>query len=78
MSTTKDKAVAFDWNGFTGSEKPIVLRLNVPGKTHGLDLADFEIVEDAQSEVLLARGQRYRVKSVTGENGSIVINADIL
>ena len=78
MSTTKDADVAFDWGGFTGSEKPIVLRLNTPAKAHGLDLSAFEIEGDEQAEVLLMRGQRYKIRKITGENGSIVVNADIL
>jgi hypothetical protein len=78
MSTTKDADVAFNWGGFTGSEKPIVLRLNTPAGTHGRDLAEFEIKGDEQAEVLLMRGQRYKISKITGENGSIVVNADIL
>jgi hypothetical protein len=78
MSTTKDAEIAYEWGGFTGSEKPIVLRLNTPASTRGRDLEQFEIEDDEQKEVLLARGQKYRVRSVTGAEGSIVVNADIL
>jgi hypothetical protein len=78
MSTTTDYEVASEWGGYTGSEKPIVLKLNTPGSIHGLALSDFEIEEEAQREVLLSRGQRYNVKKVIGEDGNIVVYADIL
>ena len=78
MSTTTDYEVASEWGGYTGSEKPIVLKLNTPASTHGLALTEFEVVEEAQSEVLLSRGQRYQIKRVTGEDGNIVVYADVL
>ena len=78
MSTTKDAEIAAEWGGFTGSEKPIVLRLDVPASAHGRDLEMFEVEGAEQGEVLLARGQRYHVSRIVGENGKIVIHAEIL
>lgn len=78
LSTTTDYEVAAEWGGYTGSEKPIVLKLNTPGSTHGLALTDFEVEEEAQREVLLARGQSYKVNNIVGEDGNIVVYADIL
>lgn len=78
LSTTTDYGVAKEWGGYTGSEKPIVLKLNTPGSTHGLALTDFEVEEEAQREVLLARGQSYKVNRIVGEDGNIVVYADIL
>ena len=78
LSTTTDYEVAKEWGGYTGSEKPIVLKLNTPGSTHGIALTDFEVEEEAQREVLLARGQSYKVTRIVGEDGNIVVYADIL
>ena len=78
LSTTTDYDVAKEWGSYTGSEKPIVLKLNTPGSTHGLALTDFEVEEEAQSEILLARGQSYKVNNIVGEDGNIVVYADIL
>lgn len=78
MSTTKDFEIASEWGGFTGSDKPIVLKLNVPGSTRGRDLVEFEVEGEEQKEVLLSRGQKYRVTGYGSENGSIIVYADIL
>jgi SPP1 gp7 family putative phage head morphogenesis protein len=78
MSTTKDKELAFDWGGFTGSEKPVVLEIKAPPGTMGRDLKEFDIEGDEQQEVLLARGQKYKVTGIHGENGSIVVTAEII
>ena len=78
MSTTKDKDVALDWGGFTGSSKPIVLEFDVPDGIKGVDLARFDIVGDEQKEVLLKRGTKYKIKEITTENGSIVVKADLI
>lgn len=78
MSTTKDKELAFDWGGFTGSEKPVVLEIKAPPGTMGRDLKEFDIEGDEQQEVLLARGQKYKVTGIHGENGSIVVTVEII
>lgn len=78
MSTTKDKELAFDWGGFTGSEKPVVLEIKAPPGTMGRDLKEFDIDGDEQQEVLLARGQKYKVTGIHGENGSIVVTVEII
>lgn len=78
MSTTKDKELAGDWGGFTGSEKPIVIELKTPSDVKGRDLKEFEVEGDEQQEVLLARGQKYRIIGVRGENGNVVVYAEII
>lgn len=77
MSTTKDRELAMDWEDFTGSEKPIVLELDVPEGIRGKDMAKFEIEGDEQFEVLLARGQRYEVTDVRVEEGTVVVKAEL-
>ncbi|MBO5958999.1 MAG: hypothetical protein J6Q65_02640 [Lentisphaeria bacterium] len=78
MSTTKDFEIASEFGGFTGSEKPIVIKLDTPGSAHGRDLEEFDVEGEEQKEVLLARGQRYKVNKIYGEDGNIVVDADIL
>lgn len=77
MSTTKDRELAMDWEDFTGSEKPIVLELDVPEGIRGKDMAKFEIEGDEQFEVLLARGQRYEVTEVRIEKGTVVVRCKL-
>ena len=78
MSTTKDADVAFDWSDFTGSEKPIVLDLDVPEGICGADMSAFDVEGAEQYEVLLARNQRYRITGIGRENGSFVLHALLL
>ena len=67
LSTTKDKEIAFGWGDFTGSESPIVLELDTPKGTHGIDLRKFDIEGEEQKEILLDRGLSYEIKSVGTE-----------
>lgn len=67
MSTTKDKEIAFGWGDFTGSESPIVLQLDTPKGTHGIDLKRFDIEGDEQKEILLDRNLSYKITSVSTE-----------
>ncbi len=67
LSTTKDKEIAFEWGDFTGSESPIVLELDTPKGTHGIDLRKFDIEGEEQKEILLDRGLSYEIKSVGTE-----------
>lgn len=78
LSTTKDYNVAKDWGGFSGSNKPVVLELNVPKDIKGRDLAEFDIKGDEQKEVLLARNLKYTIKDITGKDGNIYIKADVV
>lgn len=75
MSTTKDAQLAHDWGAFSGSSKPVVLELKVPKGTTGKDLSGHYM---AQKEVLLSRGQQYRIHSVSAKNGNVYVTAEIL
>ena len=77
MSTTTKKQTALDWGGFSGSSKPIVIEFDVPEGTRGADLKRFDEPDDPQDEVLLHRGQKYTIKSISSEGGSIYIKAKI-
>ena len=79
MSTTKDKDIAENWNGYTGSNKDVVLELDIPEGMTGKDLAAYDIEDDEQKEVLLPRNVDYFIKKVTStENGKILVQAQVL
>lgn len=77
MSTSKDYDLVSEWGGFTGSEKPVVLELEVPKGVKGADLKQFDVEGDEQFEVLLARGTRYEIMDITGKDGNIYVRARI-
>ena len=66
------------WGDFSGSDKPIVLELDVPDGIKGADLQRFDLPDDPQNEVLLHRGQTYQVKSIEAEDGNIVVKARLV
>lgn len=79
MSTTKDKEIADNWDGFTGSDKEVILELDIPEGMTGKDLAAYDVKEDPQKEVLLPRNVDYFIKKVTtNENGKILVQAQVL
>lgn len=75
MSTTKDAQLAHDWGGFSGSSKPVVLELKVPKGTTGKDLSGHYM---AQNEVLLSRGQQYRINGISAKNGNVYVTAEVV
>ena len=79
MSTTKDKEIADNWDGFTGSNKEVILELDIPDGITGKDLAAYDVEGEEQKEVLLPRNLDYFIKKVTtNENGKILVQAQIL
>ena len=79
MSTSKSEEVASEWGGYSGSSHPIVLRINTKSSTKGLDVSWFDRKSaDKQQEVLLGRGQRYKVNRVYGRKGSIYVDVQML
>lgn len=78
MSTTSDYRVARDWQGFSGSSKPIVLEIKTNNKTKGASLSHTDNkATTKQKEVLLARGQKYKIKSVGAKDGQIYVRAEM-
>jgi hypothetical protein len=79
MSTTKDKEIADNWDGFTGSNKEVILELDIPDGMTGKDLAAYDVEGEEQKEVLLPRNTDYFIKKITqGENGKILVQAEVL
>lgn len=75
MSTTKDAETAHEWGGFSGSDKPIVLRIHTPKHTKGIDISNHDM---DQSEVLLARGVKYKVNKLSSKHGNVVVDVSII
>ena len=84
MSTTKDREVAEQWGGFSGSDMPIVMEINTGKGVKGADVnkhANDRMKEveriDPQKEVLLSRGRKVTVKDITAKNGQRVVKVDV-
>ena len=78
MSTTSDYGIARDWKGFSGSSKPIVLEIKTNSKTKGANVSYTDKkASNKQKEVLLARGQKYKVKSVGAKDGQLYVRVEM-
>ena len=71
MSTTKNESLAVDWGGFSGSEKPIILRIKPNDETRGFDTGKHQMGQD---EVILQRGQEYDITKIYKKNGEIYVD----
>lgn len=85
MSTTKDKDIALDWGDYSGSSRPIVMKIKTSPKTMGVDVEKYTLkhnpeVEQSkpQKEVLLQRGLRYKVIAIKELGGRICVEVEIL
>lgn len=77
MSTTTSERVAQDWGGFTGSDKPIIMKIKPSRNTRGVNLSQYDRnvpASSAQHERLLARNQSYTVQRVYSRNGEIYVD----
>lgn len=80
MSTTSDKSVAENWGDFTGSTKPVVMKIKTSKNTKGVNLSNYDknvSKGEAQKERLLARNQTYKVDNVTSRNGKIYVDVSM-
>ena len=79
MSTTSDANIAEDWGDFTGSEKPIVMKIKTSNNTKGVNLSQYDknAPDMPQKERLLARNQSYTVKDIYGKNGLIYVDVEM-
>ena len=81
MSTTKDKDIAMEFGDFTGSEMPIVMKIDTGGNAHGVDVSIYDKNVDEsekQEEVLLARNQSYIVERIYAEDHNICVDVKIV
>ena len=74
MSTTKDEKVAVEWGGFSGSSKPIILKIKTNENTKGFDTGNHKM---AQEEIILQRGQEYEVEKIYEKNGEIYVDVKL-
>lgn len=77
VSCTKDYEIASNWGDFTGSDKPIVLELNLDKTVKGVDLDFLDMVDDPQKETLLARNQIFKVRDIKSKDGNIYVVLDV-
>lgn len=80
MSTTKDLSIAENNKYTFGSSKPVVMEIKTSGKTKGVDVmkkANSQMKQaekyDPQKEVLLKRGQSYKINHIGSKNGNIYV-----
>ena len=74
-STSSD--VAENWGDFTGSEKPVVMKITTSKNTRGVNLSGYDknvSKSEAQHERLLARNQSYNVKKIYAKDGTIYVD----
>ena len=80
MSTTTSQSVAEDWGDYTGSSKPIIMEITPGKKTRGVNLSGYDknaSSDEAQHERLLARNQKYKVKSIYSKNNNLYVKVDM-
>ena len=80
MSTTASRSVAENWGSFTGSENPIVMRINPNKKAKGVNVSEYDknAYGDPQNERILARNQSYKIKKVYSKNNLVYVDVDIV
>ena len=79
MSTTSDVEIAEGFGGCTGSDMPIVMKINTGGKARGVNLSAYDRnASTPQKERLLARNTKYKTGRIYGNNGQIYVDVDLL
>ena len=80
MSTTSDENIASDWGDYTGSNRPVVMRIKTNQNTRGVDLSSYDrnvASGEAQKETLLARNQSYKVNNIYSKNGQVYADVEM-
>lgn len=83
MSTTRSADIAEDWGSFSGSDKPIVMKITTTKGVKGRDISNATKRareaerSDPQKETLLARGQKYTVDKVYSKNYKIYVDVTL-
>lgn len=88
MSTTKDEDIAIKWRSFTGSKRPVLMKIRTNRTTTGIDVERYMLAHDElkgiesgerrQREVLLSRGLEYKVLKISDHKGNICIEVELL
>lgn len=85
MSTTKSKDVAMEWGGYSGARTPVVMKIRTTANTRGVDVEKYTLAhnpgaeqDQPQKEILLRRGQRYKVVSIKELDGQICVEVELI
>lgn len=85
MSTTKDKDIAMEWGGYTGSRTPVLMKIRTTAETRGIDIERYTLIhnpqaerEQPQKEVLLRRDLQYKIVSIKELDGHICVEVELL
>lgn len=85
MSTTKIKEVAAEWGDYSGSRNPVLMKIRTTANTRGVDVEKYTLAHNAeveqsqaQKEILLKRGQRYKVVGIKELDGQICVEVELI
>ena len=85
MSTTKSKDVAAAWGDYSGSRTPVLMKIRTTANTRGVDVERYTLAHNAeveqsqaQKEILLRRGQRYKVVGIKELDGQICVEVELI
>lgn len=85
MSTTKSKDVAAEWGDYSGSRTPVLMKIRTTANTRGVDVEKYTLAHNpeveqsqAQKEILLRRGQRYKVVGIKELDGQICVEVELI
>lgn len=85
MSTTKSKEVATEWGDYSGSRTPVLMKIRTTANTRGVDVEKYTLAHNAeveqsqaQKEILLRRGQRYKVVGIKELDGQICVEVELI
>lgn len=85
MSTTKSKEVAAEWGDYSGSRNPVLMKIRTTANTRGVDVEKYTLAHNAeveqsqaQKEILLKRGQRYKVVGIKELDGRICVEVELI
>lgn len=85
MSTTKSKDVAAEWGDYSGSRTSVLMKIRTTANTRGVDVEKYTLAHNAeveqsqaQKEILLRRGQRYKVVGIKGLDGQICVEVELI
>lgn len=85
MSTTKSKEVATEWGDYSGSRTPVLMKIRTTANTRGVDVEKYTLAHNAeveqsqaQREILLRRGQRYKVVNIKELDGHICVEVELI
>ena len=80
VSTTRDKSIAENWQDFTGSENPVVMKIQTSKGTKGANISNATKYlselerENPQKETLLGRNQKYKIKKIYSQNNIVYVD----